>query len=59
MTRQQSDRQCCCRVQAFVGSETKPSIKVKEDAKVLFQPVQLGSLKLQHRIVMAPLTRCR
>ena len=26
---------------------------------VLFQPLQLGAVKLQHRIVMAPLTRMR
>jgi 2,4-dienoyl-CoA reductase-like NADH-dependent reductase (Old Yellow Enzyme family) len=25
----------------------------------LFTPVQLGSLKLKHRVVMAPLTRSR
>eukprot|EP00878_Enallax_costatus_P005226 GHUV01005492.1.p1 GENE.GHUV01005492.1~~GHUV01005492.1.p1 ORF type:complete len:420 (+),score=69.73 GHUV01005492.1:216-1475(+) len=33
--------------------------KVKPDAQPLFTPIQLGSLKLQHRVVMAPLTRCR
>ncbi|KAF6260373.1 FMN-linked oxidoreductase [Scenedesmus sp. NREL 46B-D3] len=33
--------------------------KVLEDAQPLFQPLQIGNLQLQHRIVMAPLTRNR
>lgn len=36
-----------------------PAYTVKDDAKVLFEPLQLGELHLQHRVVMAPLTRCR
>jgi hypothetical protein len=32
---------------------------VKDDAKALFSPVTLGALQLSHRVVMAPLTRCR
>lgn len=29
------------------------------DQDPLFEPIQLGSMKLSHRIVLAPLTRCR
>jgi hypothetical protein len=32
---------------------------VEADARPLFTPLQLGALQLQHRAVMAPLTRCR
>eukprot|EP00878_Enallax_costatus_P032487 GHUV01035702.1.p1 GENE.GHUV01035702.1~~GHUV01035702.1.p1 ORF type:complete len:185 (+),score=28.96 GHUV01035702.1:173-727(+) len=32
---------------------------VKADAKPLFTPLKLGALQLEHRVVMAPLTRCR
>lgn len=32
---------------------------VKADAKPLFTPLKLGSLQLEHRVIMAPLTRCR
>jgi 2,4-dienoyl-CoA reductase-like NADH-dependent reductase (Old Yellow Enzyme family) len=32
---------------------------VKEDAQPLFKPLQIGKMELQHRIVMAPLTRNR
>lgn len=31
----------------------------KPDAAALFSPVKLGALSLKHRVVMAPLTRCR
>lgn len=32
---------------------------VNDDVKALFTPVKFGRMQLQHRIVMAPLTRCR
>jgi hypothetical protein len=48
-----------CRASAPAGSAVAPGFAVKEDAKPLFEPVKLGALQLQHRVVMAPLTRCR
>ena len=34
-------------------------IHALEDASALFSPLQLGAMQLQHRVVMAPLTRMR
>lgn len=33
--------------------------KVAQTVMPLFQPVKLGAHELKHRVVMAPLTRCR
>jgi hypothetical protein len=33
--------------------------QVKEDAKPLFTSFKIGKFQLQHRVIMAPLTRCR
>ncbi len=35
------------------------SLPVPEDVKPLFDPVKVGRYQLKHRIVYAPLTRCR
>lgn len=43
-----------CRAAATVTVEP-----IAEDVKPLFQPFKLGSFDLKHRIVYAPLTRCR
>jgi hypothetical protein len=32
---------------------------IPDDVKELFQPIKIGASQLQHRIVYAPLTRCR
>ena len=51
-----------CRVAAVKGAPSAVALqqyKVLEDAQPLFQPLQIGNLQLQHRIVMAPLTRNR
>eukprot|EP00882_Tetradesmus_deserticola_P013553 GHRQ01014389.1.p1 GENE.GHRQ01014389.1~~GHRQ01014389.1.p1 ORF type:complete len:187 (+),score=43.90 GHRQ01014389.1:193-753(+) len=46
-------------VRAAVAVQQQRPLQVKEDAQPLFTPLKLGDLELQHRIVMAPLTRCR
>ncbi|WIA16671.1 hypothetical protein OEZ86_008141 [Tetradesmus obliquus] len=46
------------RVRAAVAVQQQP-LQVKEDAQPLFTPIKLGDLELQHRVIMAPLTRCR
>jgi hypothetical protein len=46
------------RVRAAVAVQQQP-FQVKEDAQPLFNPIKLGELELQHRVIMAPLTRCR
>jgi len=46
-------------VHAASTATVQAPYKVNEDAKALFEPVKLGDLQLQHRVVMAPLTRCR
>lgn len=47
------------RVQSFAGATVQAPFQIKEDAKVLFEPLKLGAIQLQHKIVMAPLTRNR
>eukprot|EP00775_Hariotina_reticulata_P009807 gene9807-9965_t len=47
------------RVSNAVVAPPATGFAVKEDAKPLFSPVKLGGLQLSHRVVMAPLTRCR
>lgn len=52
------------RVAAAAPSATQSAAErlgyeVKEDAAPLFSPLKLGPYQLQHRVVMAPLTRCR
>jgi 12-oxophytodienoic acid reductase len=34
-------------------------VEIPQDVKPLFEPMRVGALELQHRIVYAPLTRCR
>lgn len=36
-----------------------PGLTVKEDAAPLFTSFKIGKYELQHRVIMAPLTRCR
>jgi 12-oxophytodienoic acid reductase len=38
---------------------TFQQLKVPEDAQPFFEPVKIGRFNLAHRIVMAPVTRCR
>eukprot|EP00878_Enallax_costatus_P041612 GHUV01048437.1.p1 GENE.GHUV01048437.1~~GHUV01048437.1.p1 ORF type:complete len:115 (+),score=2.17 GHUV01048437.1:168-512(+) len=57
-------RPCCrsaraIRASAISVQEATKTLKVQEDAKPLFQPLKVGRYQLDHRIVMAPLTRCR
>jgi 12-oxophytodienoic acid reductase len=40
-------------------SSIQQQFRIKDDIKPLFQPLKLGRVELQHRIVMAPLTRNR
>ena len=42
-----------------MGSTTLTDDTDAQDASVLFKPLQVGPLTLQHRLVMAPMVRCR
>lgn len=42
-----------------IKAEGVLGFSVKPDAAPLFTPVKLGAFELKHRVVMAPLTRCR
>ncbi|KAF6263436.1 putative 12-oxophytodienoic acid reductase [Scenedesmus sp. NREL 46B-D3] len=44
---------------AAVAVQQQQQLQVKDDAQPLFNPLKLGDLELQHRVIMAPLTRCR
>jgi len=33
--------------------------KLEDDVNPLFRPLQLGNMELKHRVVLAPMTRCR
>ncbi|WIA09565.1 hypothetical protein OEZ85_008958 [Tetradesmus obliquus] len=55
-------REASLKVVGFKGPQSAvPSqqYQVQQDAQPLFQPLQIGTLQLQHKIVMAPLTRNR
>ena len=47
------------RVRAYVDANVKGPFPVKADALALFQPLKLGAVQLNHRVIMAPLTRNR
>jgi hypothetical protein len=52
-------RQVTATTRGKMPSRTSPTgFKPLEDTK-LFQPLKLGALRLEHRVMMAPLTRMR
>ena len=47
------------KVMAVVTAPPDTPVKVQEDANALLTPYKLGQFELAHRMVLAPLTRCR
>lgn len=47
------------RTQAVVAAPPAAPVEVPQGANALLTPYQMGPFELAHRLVLAPLTRCR
>lgn len=46
-------------VSATIDAPLPPTVEIHQNANALLTPYQMGPFELSHRVVLAPLTRCR